>query len=182
MGPRHAESCCWRSGRGRPDLTGRGRSAVVVGCGLGADAEFLAQLGFRTVAFDISDTAVRIARDRHPDSAVDYRTADLLDLPRGLASERSIWWWRSTRCKHCRSRCGRPRLTAVGSLVAPGGTLLAIYSAREIGEPLPAGPPWPLDRSDIGAFATGGLQENSVELMSRGDGTRQWLAEFGRCR
>lgn len=42
------------------------RRAVVVGCGLGADAEHLARLGYETTAFDISPTAVAAARDRHP--------------------------------------------------------------------------------------------------------------------
>ena len=47
------------------DVDGSGRSALVVGCGYGRDAEFLASLGFRTTAFDISETAIREARERH---------------------------------------------------------------------------------------------------------------------
>jgi len=68
-------------------LTGSGarRSAVVVGCGLGADAEFVAAHGFATTAFDISATAVRTAQQRYPTSPVDYRTADLFALPDGWA-------------------------------------------------------------------------------------------------
>lgn len=38
-------------------LVGAGRSAVVVGCGLGGDAEFLARLGFVTTGFDFSPPA-----------------------------------------------------------------------------------------------------------------------------
>jgi 2-polyprenyl-3-methyl-5-hydroxy-6-metoxy-1,4-benzoquinol methylase len=49
-----------------------------VGCGLGADAEYLASLGFDTVGFDISETAIRLARERFPGSAVRYVSADLL--------------------------------------------------------------------------------------------------------
>ena len=48
------------------DLRGEGRRAVVVGCGLGADAEYLSRLGFATTGFDIAATAVRLARERHP--------------------------------------------------------------------------------------------------------------------
>jgi pimeloyl-ACP methyl ester carboxylesterase/SAM-dependent methyltransferase len=161
------------------DLTGGGRSAVVVGCGLGADAEFLAQLGFRTIAFDISQTAVRLARNRHPDSVVDYRTADLFDLPPDWIGAFDLVVEIYT--VQALPNSLRPAATSrVGSLVAPGGTLLAIYSAREVGEPLPAGPPWPLDRNDIRAFATGGVQEVSVELVALAEGSRQWLAEFVR--
>lgn len=68
----------WAQGR---ELTGVGRQAVVVGCGLGADAEYLARLGFDTVGFDISETAIQLAEHRFPDSAVRYVAADLLDPP-----------------------------------------------------------------------------------------------------
>ena len=63
------------------NLGGGGRRAFVVGCGLGSDAEYVAELGFDTVAFDVAATAVRAASRRFPDSAVRYRTADLLDPP-----------------------------------------------------------------------------------------------------
>jgi SAM-dependent methyltransferase len=64
------------------ELEGAGRRAVVVGCGLGADAEYIASRGFQTVVFDISETAIRIARRRFPRSAVHYVAADLLDSQR----------------------------------------------------------------------------------------------------
>ena len=46
----------WAEQRG---ITGNGRRAVVVGCGLGDDAEYIAGLGFDTVGFDISASAIR---------------------------------------------------------------------------------------------------------------------------
>src|ERR1700760_223592 len=66
-------------GTGR--LDGKGKSALVVGCGTGDDAEFLAGLGFTVTGFDIAPTAIAAARRLHPDSAVRYEVADLLDLP-----------------------------------------------------------------------------------------------------
>src|SRR5690242_5990760 len=80
----------WDHGAPRPQLvewaearslTGDGRKALVVGCGFGADAEFLAGSGFRTTGFDFAPTAIAAARRRHPDSQVDYVVADVLDLP-----------------------------------------------------------------------------------------------------
>ena len=62
-------------------VRGPGRTAVVVGCGLGADARFVAGLGFATTAFDVAPTAIEVARSRDPDRTVDYRVADLLALP-----------------------------------------------------------------------------------------------------
>lgn len=64
-------------------IAGGGRRALVVGAGLGADSEFVAGLGFDTVAFDVSATAIETIRGRYPQSAVEYLAADLLDPPGG---------------------------------------------------------------------------------------------------
>lgn len=48
----------WASDR---RLAGAGKRALVVGCGLGEDAEFVAGLGFHTVAFDISASVIAAA-------------------------------------------------------------------------------------------------------------------------
>lgn len=46
----------------RKGLEGAGRRAVVIGAGLGADAQHVVALGFDVSAFDLSPTAVRTAR------------------------------------------------------------------------------------------------------------------------
>src|SRR5688572_28125116 len=80
----------WDYGAARPqlvewaeaqDLEGAEREALVVGCGYGTDAEFLALLGFRTTGFDFAPTAIAGARRKHPDTTVTYLVADVLDLP-----------------------------------------------------------------------------------------------------
>ncbi|WP_200961968.1 methyltransferase domain-containing protein, partial [Phycicoccus sp. Soil803] len=43
------------------NLAGGGREALVVGCGYGADAEYLASLGYRTTGFDFAPTAIAAA-------------------------------------------------------------------------------------------------------------------------
>ncbi|MDQ2845231.1 MAG: class I SAM-dependent methyltransferase, partial [Actinomycetota bacterium] len=59
--------------------------AMVIGCGLGVDAEYLSGLaaenGSSVTAFDISETAIKFARARYLSSTVDYRVANLLKLP-----------------------------------------------------------------------------------------------------
>jgi 2-polyprenyl-3-methyl-5-hydroxy-6-metoxy-1,4-benzoquinol methylase len=64
--------------------SGSGR-ALVVGCGLGDDAEHVASLGFTTVAFDVAPSAIAAARRRFPNSTVEYVTADLLAPPASWA-------------------------------------------------------------------------------------------------
>src|ERR1700722_2781239 len=65
----------------RERLNGSGERALVVGCGLGYDAEFLAGLGYAVTGFDVAPTAVERAVRENPGSPVEYVAADLLALP-----------------------------------------------------------------------------------------------------
>src|SRR5262245_35289914 len=60
---------------------GEGQRALVVGCGLGDDAETLAARGFDVIAFDISAAAVDWCKRRYAGSKVDYVAADLFEPP-----------------------------------------------------------------------------------------------------
>jgi SAM-dependent methyltransferase len=166
----------WTAARG---LDGRGARAIVVGSGLGDDAEHVASLGFDTVAFDIAPSAVRGARRRFPDSRVEYVVADLLAPPAA--------WLRAfdlvVESITVQALPDPPRAAAIANvarLVAPGGTLLVLAAAREAGEPA-NGPPWPLTRDEIEAFPLGG-ELATVRIEHLGDQpepwARRWRAEF----
>ena len=160
----------------RKDLDGGGRSAVVVGCGLGADAEFLAGLGFRTTAFDIAPTAIEQATSRHPESRVDYRVADLLALDDDLVGAFDL----VVEVFTLQALPDPPRVDAaagVRSLVAPGGTLLAV-AFRAGGTPDGSGPPFAQTRADMESLADDGL--TLVELEETAD--QRWRAEYRRPR
>jgi SAM-dependent methyltransferase len=161
----------WAASRSFP-----GGRALVVGAGLGMDAEFVSSLGFDTTAFDIAPTAVASAQARFPSSRVDYRVADLLDPP--------AEWLRAFdfvyECFTVQSLPSPARgvaISHVGPMLAPGGTLLVIASAREADEPAD-GPPWPLTRAEIDAFATEDLEFVRVERID----TDRWRAELTRPR
>ncbi len=163
--------------------TGSGHRAIVVGCGLGADAEYVAGLGYHTVAFDVAATAIRVARERHPQTAVDYVVADLLAPPPP--------WLRAfdlvIEIITVQALPDPPRRTAiinVGRLVAPGGTLLVIAARRDQPDTEIKGPPWPLDRDEIDAFATDGLHPVRIEELTdpRPPTVSRWRAEFRRPR
>jgi SAM-dependent methyltransferase len=142
------------------DLDGAGRSALVIGAGLGEDAELLAARGFATTAFDISATAIAIARDRHPGSAVDYRVADLLHPPPAWRGAFDLV--AEVFTVQALPDDVRPAAIAnVASFVATGGTLVVVATAREDGVP-PGGPPWPLTRAEVDSF---GLEQTSVEQI-----------------
>jgi pimeloyl-ACP methyl ester carboxylesterase/SAM-dependent methyltransferase len=162
-------------------LTGTGQRAVVVGCGLGADAEYVAGLGYDTMAFDIADTAVQLARQRFPDSVVQYVTADLLEPP--------VHWSMAfdlvVEIITVQALPNPQRQTAIGNvgrLVAPGGTLIVIAAARNEGDVPAETPPWPLTRSEIESFVNDGIAVARIEdvVDPRRPTERRWRAEFHR--
>jgi SAM-dependent methyltransferase len=165
----------------RRKLDGAGRRAMVVGCGLGRDAEFLAGFGFDTTAFDVSPAAVEEARRRHAGSPVHYRAADLFDPPREWVH--AFDFVLESLTVQSLPVALRPQATAhVQRLVGPGGTLLIVAAGRGPDEPPPAGPPWPLTRAEVEAFASDGMQPVLIEeLVDKGSPPqRRWRAEFQR--
>ncbi|WP_344618843.1 class I SAM-dependent methyltransferase [Dactylosporangium salmoneum] len=160
---------------GTPAAAGRG-TAVVVGAGLGGDAEFLAAHGWRTTAFDISPAAIDTARERFPDSPVEYAVADLFAPPPPMAAGFDLVLESMTVQAMPRSYRARA-VAAVRALVRPGGTLLVIAAAIDEGEQSEDGPPWPLTRAELESFATPALSAVSIEEFTDG-GLHRWRAEF----
>ncbi len=170
----------WAAERG---LDGSGRRAIVVGCGQGADAEYVARLGFQVVAFDIAETAIRLARQRYPRSAVRYHAADLLHPPGEWLHAFDLVVEIIT-AQALPDPPQRQAIVNVGGLVRQGGTLVVVEAARGEHERAPKLGPWPLSRADIDAFGTDGLLPVSIELAAGpgGPADPRWLAEFRRPR
>jgi SAM-dependent methyltransferase len=124
-----------------------GRRALVVGCGLGDDAEHLADRGFDVTAFDVSPTAVDWCRRRWPRTRVDYVVADAINPPAD---------WRAAfdlvveiyTIQAVRDEVRAKLLANLPTWLAPGGRLLVICRGREEHETVD-GPPWPLSSSDL---------------------------------
>ena len=145
--------------------------AVVVGCGLGADAEFLAARGFAVTGFDLSPHAVAMAQARHPDSDVDYRVADATDLPADLVGGFDL----VVEIFTLQAVPDPPRAAiaaGVTSLLAPGGTLLVV-DRRDTGDP--EGPPFQLSLDDLARLEVDGVSR--VRLEEHGE---LWVATLRR--
>ena len=161
------------------ELDGRGKRALVVGAGLGDDAEFVAGRGFETVAFDVAPSAIRGAQRRFPESSVEYVVADLLDPPADWREAFDLVV-ESITVQALPKELQPDATRNVASFVAPGGTLLVISTALgDDGDPWD-GPPWPLTRAEVEAFAGGGLQPVRIEPIRDPDVPPRWRAEFRR--
>jgi SAM-dependent methyltransferase len=171
---------CWRTGCSSEHGTTTGPAWWwAVGCGLGIDAEYIAANGFQTTAFDISETAVRTATERYPNSPVSYCRADLLSVP-------SAWLRAFDLVVEIITIQGLPlavrpqAVAAVASLVAAGGTLLAIENVRQDSDPMPDRPPWPFSRPEIESFAENGLETVAIDQNIDPVRGPRWRAEFTR--
>jgi SAM-dependent methyltransferase len=159
------------------NLAGGSREALVVGCGYGADAEFLASLGFRVTGFDFAPTAIAGARRRYPASRVSYLIADVLDLPRGWQGRFELVI-ESLTVQSMPPEQHSVAARSIAALVAQGGTLLVLATTREEHSEV-KGPPWPLTRAELDLFANGDLVMHRLERIESG---AWWRAELSRGR
>src|SRR5829696_4072923 len=111
-------------------LRGDGRKALVVGCGLGDDARYLHDLGFKVTAFDISPTAIEWARKLHIDTDIQFETADLFGPFRGWLGAfdfvLEVYTIQPLPIEI------RPKvIDAIAAFVAEGGKLLVVTRGRE---------------------------------------------------
>ena len=160
----------WADRKGNPNLVRwldrggppAGRRALVVGCGLGDDAEELARRGLDVTAFDVSPSAVQWCGRRFPDSDVSYVVADLLAPPpawRGAFE----FVLESYTLQALPAPTRRSAIAKLAELVAPGGNLLVICRGRDPHDPEGA-LPWPLTRGELQKLVTeGGLVEQTFE-------------------
>ncbi len=145
----------------RQNVQGGGQRALVVGCGLGDDAEELARRGFEVVAFDIAPTAIDWCKKRFPASSVGYVVADVLDIPTAWKGSFDFVveaYTLQALPPHVRKQA----IAGIAGLVAKKGTLLVICRGRSSKEH-PENLPWPLTKEDLDLFLRTGLQQWQFE-------------------
>lgn len=146
----------------RHHIGSEGKSALVVGCGLGDDAEALARAGFAVTAFDISPEAIRWCQRRFPDSQVHYAVANLLALPDEWSQHFDLIVEAYTLQSLPEEALRIQAAENLARCVAPGGALLVICRGREQHEDRGT-MPWPLTRVELAIFAQLGLREVAFE-------------------
>jgi SAM-dependent methyltransferase len=146
----------------REAIHGHGRTALVVGCGLGDDAELLASRGFRVTAFDVAPSAVAWCQRRFPKSSVRYAEADLLSPPKEWSGGFDFVVEAYTlQVLHGAELRGKA-IRHLARFPTQGGTLLVICRGRESADP-EGQMPWPLLRDELTAFEKCGLTEIQFE-------------------
>lgn len=139
-----------------------GKKAIVIGCGVGDDAEVLSEQGYDVIAFDISSAAIDLCKHRYPDTKVHYKVADLFNVPKEWQDNFDLVF----ECNTIQVLPGNYRIlarNAMISLLAPGGCILVSCRSRKQGE-LEDAIPLPLDHDEINGFCKeGNLKEVSFE-------------------
>ena len=151
-------------------LKGEGRTALVVGCGLGDDAKYLADLGFDVTGFDISPTAIEWAKKLHAETEIKFEVADLFE-PRaewvaaddandtGFDFVLEIYTIQPLPIEIRESV-----IDAIARFVAKDGELVVVTRGREDDEE-PVELPWPLSRKDLSRFETHGLKQTDFRII-----------------
>ena len=164
---------------GKSKFAGKRQKCLVVGCGLGDDAKFLDDLGFKVTAFDVSPKAIEWAKKLHEDTKINFYTIDLFAAPRG---------WKKTfefvlevyTIQALPLDLREKTIDAISNFVAENGELVVVTRGRENDEE-PEGLPWALSHKDLSRFEENGLKQiNLTEMLDEEDGFRRFVVEYKR--
>ena len=149
------------------NISGNGKKALKIGCGLGDDAEILAEREFDVEAFDISASAIYWCRKRFPHSKVNYSIQNLFESPPSW--DHAFDFVLEAYTLQVLPPELRPKaIEQIVRFVAPDGTLLVICRGREPGDD-PGKMPWPLMKDELELFRQQGLQEISFDDFLDGE-------------
>jgi len=130
--------------------------ALVIGCGLGDDANALAKAGYRVDAIDISGTAIAMAKERFSNTAIDFRVEDIFRLPDYMLAYYDLVF-ESRTIQSIDPKFRVELVKIIANLLKEGGELLVHTNIQDDHENF-GGPPWPLYRGELDQFKEYGLK------------------------
>ena len=159
------------------NLRGEG-TALVVGCGLGDDAEALAELGYKVTGFDISATAIAWCQKRFLNSEVDYLVDDLLQ-PQTIINNKYDFILESYTLQALPAEVRQQGMKTISQLLREQGTLLVICRGRDADEPAEE-LPYPLTKEELAYFEELGLKQVKFEdyIQPKDSSIRRFRIEY----
>ncbi len=143
-------------------ITKQNKTACVIGCGVGDDAEILSKYGYKVTAFDISQSAINLCKNRYPNTKVTYLVADLFDYPKEWIESFDVVYECNT-IQVLPNKYRKKARVAMSSLIAKDGYILVSCRSREentMQEVIPL----PLSKSEMDEFVSiDGLKQISFE-------------------
>ena len=115
--------------------------ALELGCGTGTNAVFLAQSGFQVTAADLSEVALKQARDKSEKAGVsiEFLQADVTKLPHDVAPFRFVFDRGTYHIVRSENMMGFQKMLA--RLVEPGGYYFVLAGNINENAPPDKGPP-----------------------------------------
>jgi 2-polyprenyl-3-methyl-5-hydroxy-6-metoxy-1,4-benzoquinol methylase len=145
-------------------VIGDGKTALVIGCGLGDDAIELESNGFNVTAFDVSESAIALCKKRFPNSTVEFLQADLIegieDWHNKFDFVLEIFTIQALPPKY-----EQTLIKNISDFVSRDGKLVVVTEVQKDKRTFKNGPPWLLNHSYIKSFEDCGL---SLESQSTG--------------
>ena len=162
------------------ELNGEGKTALVIGCGMGDDAMTLASLGFSVTAFDVSPSAISYCKRRFSQPNVDFVVADLfsenLQWDRRFDFVLEIYTIQALPPKYEDEVIAR-----IARYVAVDGQLLVIALVDETERSFQSGPPWLLTPGHRESFEAHGLRiANQYVRRTSDDDAATYVTTFMR--
>jgi len=143
-------------------VDGSGKHALVVGCGLGDEALYLADRKYDVTAFDISPKVIEWAKQVHQESKIEFVVADMFEPPGDWIGAFDLVVEVYT-IQALPLALRRESIDAIESFVKPGGELVVVQRLRTDEIDDPDGPPWALSRKELKRFEEQGLKEVEFE-------------------
>lgn len=151
--------------------SGQGKTALVVGCGMGDDAIELEKNGFGVTAFDVSDSAIELCKKRFPNSEVTFVQADLIE---GISEwhQKFDFVLEIFTVQALPPKYETTLIKNISDFVSDNGKLVIITEIQHEKRTFEKGPPWVLNHDYKQSFENHGLKQifhNSSTETTIGD-------------